>query len=852
MLVGAPAASAQGPDPTATPPPGFAPRNPVQGAVQTIVNIIQHVLVFPTRSIQEAIEKAFAGMLSANVRGVAEPLTGVLGRTILSTPNLRSDFFEFTWTQVRNISFLFWPLTLGLVALVVMKHTALAAGWQSESWGELVFEWAIVVLLAGTSLYWADGINRIANALTRAVLELTAANAAIPPEGLGGFVTRTLFGAAVGLATPGPTLLMAFVMAIMGFLILIALVMQYFARYALLFVLVSIAPLALLGEILPMTKWLSRLWVKGFVLVELLQPVNALLIMFTVIAVRVLLTGPGHVFVQFMVAAGVLSALITINYAVIRLTFSGIAEVWSQAAGTVQALWTLVASLVFATGGAALGGAAAGAAGGSAAGTVASGGGGAGAGGGGAGRLSRAVEAMGSVLAQGSRNRFVGGLGAGLRTLGLHGRRREEQAEYAAARQSLPPAHGARLLAGAPATTRDMERDSSELARPLAPNDPFAQRDIANSLVQLASARGPEGMAAMQAALPRAMIPLRNAVEHGGHSIQRLAEQAGHTSPGPFVRAQVEAAMARSHEPLSVLPTSAEPAWSSRPALFDYQRGYQIAEAIGDPSPRAAAAIGELYHHLRANTEAAGFTVAEGLVRDAVAVRGGSDATRDFVTSASQLLANLDLPADSGALVLWHSYQLRIANGEWQMANSELRVANSQFATRNSQFATLEDRGQMAIRFPRRIDWGYRPYKGLTIRQILYMVLGCTLAGILILTGSQDEWLALRVFGGLIIVGLAALVAFWRVHGRYVDAWVPLLIRHYTQPRRRIWKGMPGEPQIRVQSGAARRPVLAVRAEAEALEFSPLGVLLGFWIVLTTSAALVYLLKAASLRLLGF
>ena len=64
---------------------------------------------------------------------------------------------------------------------------------------------------------------------------------------------------------------------VLGLALVVSIVGQYFARVALLYILVALAPIVLVLGILHPARWLQWLWVKGVLLVMLLGPINALL-----------------------------------------------------------------------------------------------------------------------------------------------------------------------------------------------------------------------------------------------------------------------------------------------------------------------------------------------------------------------------------------------------------------------------------------------------------------------------------------------------------------------------------------------------------------------------------------------
>lgn len=164
-----------------------------------------------------------------------------------------------------------------------------------------------------------------------------------------------------------------------------------------------------------------------------------------------------------------------------------------------------------------------------------------------------------------------------------------------------------------------------------------------------------------------------------------------------------------------------------------------------------------------------------------------------------------------------------------------------------------------SIRFPRRLDFGFRPYKGLTLRQIVWLVSSFSIAGILVLSrlGGVPLWVKLAIGGT--IVGAGLVVSFMPLWGKPLDSWVSALLRFYLSPRRRVWRkgetiwGEAGERRIEFVTGEEAVPAV-LAAPAVAGEYSPLGLLIGFWIVLSFSTLIVYAAKGglADLSVWGF
>ncbi len=95
----------------------------------------------------------------------------------------------------------------------------------------------------------------------------------------------------------------------------------------------------------------------------------------------------------------------------------------------------------------------------------------------------------------------------------------------------------------------------------------------------------------------------------------------------------------------------------------------------------------------------------------------------------------------------------------------------------------------MEIRFPRNIRLGFRPVYGLTLRQLLYLAVFCTVGGLVVLVGPlQGEGLWVRIIVGMVIICIGLTLAFLRVGGLALDDWIPIALRYFARPRRRVWR----------------------------------------------------------------
>lgn len=92
------------------------------------------------------------------------------------------------------------------------------------------------------------------------------------------------------------------------------------------------------------------------------------------------------------------------------------------------------------------------------------------------------------------------------------------------------------------------------------------------------------------------------------------------------------------------------------------------------------------------------------------------------------------------------------------------------------------------IRFPRRLNLGFRPWYGLTLRQLGYLLFAAMLAGLLVLTGpTRGIEFIIRIVAGLGLIGSGVALAFFRFNGLTLERWIVARIRFTFKPHRIVW-----------------------------------------------------------------
>ncbi len=390
-------------EPTPTPP-----SNP-------ITQIINQIIQFPFENLTQALQNALQSILNNSVAPLESIFSASIGRWLTSSPGIVTpgggiangeDVMGPAWRLMIKIAVLLWPLTLAIIATIAAKDAVAAASWGIGDLKEALGGWVIAALASATSLYWLDLANRFSNGTTMAILDMSfTGEAGFQPNAL----TALVFGTAGILLTyfaPPASLFIVIFVILLGLAVLTALIFQFMARFVVLYVLVALAPVVMILGVLPPMRWFSYTWLRGFVLVEAVGPINALLLkLVMILTVRGASNDPIAAFVNFIGALGVLSILLTIDGVIIKSVFGAVQEIAQKAMNTVTGIATLALAGATALAGGSIAAGGVGAAGSAAAG---GGSGGSGSTGGGAAGIAGAGS-NGSGPAQTARNAFSPG-----------------------------------------------------------------------------------------------------------------------------------------------------------------------------------------------------------------------------------------------------------------------------------------------------------------------------------------------------------------------------------------------------------------------------------------------------------
>jgi hypothetical protein len=209
----------------------------------------------------QAVTSWFAGLVTSAVN----PLFALLGRTLLTTPQLGGlPEVRSLWTGSLAIADTGYVLLVLAGGIIVMSHQTLQTSYAvKEIAPRLVTGFLaanLSLLLAGKAIAIADGLSA---ALAGQGLDPAAAGAM-----LRSLIERVL-------ATGGVFFVL---LAVFAVALVLVLTVIYVARLMLTVVLIAIAPLALACHALPQTEAIARWWWRAFAAILAIQAAQAVVL----------------------------------------------------------------------------------------------------------------------------------------------------------------------------------------------------------------------------------------------------------------------------------------------------------------------------------------------------------------------------------------------------------------------------------------------------------------------------------------------------------------------------------------------------------------------------------------------
>jgi hypothetical protein len=209
----------------------------------------------------QAITGWFAGLVTSAVN----PLFGLLGKTLLSTP--RAGGFAAVrslWAGSLAIADAAYVLLILAGAVLIMTHQSVQSAYAVKDIAPRLVTGFIAanlsLVLAGQAVSLADGLS-----------------AALAGQGLDPARSAVLLRSLIErvVATAG---LFFVLLAVFAIVLVVVLTVIYAARLMLTVVLIAVAPLALACHALPQTEGIARWWWRAFTGILLIQSAQAIVL----------------------------------------------------------------------------------------------------------------------------------------------------------------------------------------------------------------------------------------------------------------------------------------------------------------------------------------------------------------------------------------------------------------------------------------------------------------------------------------------------------------------------------------------------------------------------------------------
>jgi len=346
------------PQPVETPEPSQPPEgeaNSTSVFVSSVTKIFHH-LVFPAETISEALGNIFMKAATENERaslGEISTWTSVLANVIQAPA--RGSYSDVARSSLPIAG----SLAVGLFVLrLAMYHWNRLLG-ESDTPLHVLGDWLTAGVLAIACGPFLDMIVRLGWWMMSAVLGETASLAVKFVDAMASTSFTPVIINPAGSVTFMQGL-MSIALALGALLAVAGLIFAFGVAQATLFVLAVLGPSFAVASVIPETRWLRSLWIKGVVMVSIL-PIMAGGIFKAGILASTYLVAPGGIIagiIRILWLFGAAGMLMTMTGILGRITLGSAAEtlgkMWDAAKGIVGTVALVGAGV--ATGGAALGG----------------------------------------------------------------------------------------------------------------------------------------------------------------------------------------------------------------------------------------------------------------------------------------------------------------------------------------------------------------------------------------------------------------------------------------------------------------------------------------------------------------
>lgn len=253
--------------------------------------------------IESAINEWFAGL----VKDALDPAMLLVGRTLLSTPQVASEAsVRSYWQLAAGVADALLVLVVIAGGVLVMSHETLQTSYAVK---DVVPRLAIAAVAVNASLALSGQMVALANTLASGLL-----GNGVEPQQAGHTLEMLVLHA---IADGGIFLIL---LGLACAILAVALLVLYLVRAAVIVLLVCAAPLMLLAHGLPQSEGMARLWWRGMIAALGVQVAQALTL---AAAVHVFFASGGHSVIGLGTGGSVIDLLLVLClfYVLLRIPF---------------------------------------------------------------------------------------------------------------------------------------------------------------------------------------------------------------------------------------------------------------------------------------------------------------------------------------------------------------------------------------------------------------------------------------------------------------------------------------------------------------------------------------------------
>ena len=241
------------------------------------------------------VQAAIDGWFVSLVTSALNPVLGLLGRTVLATPDVAGGKVAVVWGVTAGIANAAVVLLVLAGGAVVMSHETLQTRYAAK---DVAARIVVAVVAANASLSLVGLAVSAANALSQALL-----GSGVDPSS----ATSAMSQLVVPPLAAGGTFVV--LLGLVALVLAVILLLTYIVRVALLVLAVGVAPLALICHALPQAEGAARLWWRAVAGLLAIQIGQSLVL---ICALKVFFTPDGPATLGLSASGGLVDILVVI------------------------------------------------------------------------------------------------------------------------------------------------------------------------------------------------------------------------------------------------------------------------------------------------------------------------------------------------------------------------------------------------------------------------------------------------------------------------------------------------------------------------------------------------------------